>query len=40
MAVLPHLMPMLPPADRRAIVAGLGRLGMNGLEISRATRPR
>ena len=39
MAVLPHLLPTLPAADRRAIVAGLARLGMTGDEVARATRP-
>ena len=39
MAVLPHLLPALPAADRRAIVSGLSELGMNGMEIARATRP-
>lgn len=38
MAVLPHLMPLLPSEDRRAIVAGLSELGMDGVEIARATR--
>ena len=39
MAVLPHLLPTLPAADRRAVVAGLSKLGMDGVEIARATRP-
>ena len=39
MAVLPHLLPTLPAAERRAIVAGLAELGMDGVEIARATRP-
>ncbi|MDP2341560.1 MAG: hypothetical protein Q8O67_11400 [Deltaproteobacteria bacterium] len=39
MAVLPHLLPTLPIADRRAVIAGLSKLGMNGVEIARATRP-
>ena len=38
MAVLPHLLPTLPAADRRAIVAGLAKLGMDGVEIARVTR--
>lgn len=39
MAVLPHLLPTLPAADRRAVVAGLAELGMTRVEIARATRP-
>jgi hypothetical protein len=38
MAVLPHLLPTLPAADKRAVVAGLAQLGMTGVEIARATR--
>lgn len=38
MTVLPHLLPTLPAADRRAVVAGLAELGMTGVEIARATR--
>lgn len=38
-AVLPHLLPKLPPEDARAVVAGLARLGMTEEEIARATAP-
>jgi hypothetical protein len=37
MTVLPHLLPMLPAEDARAIVAGLADLGMTDDEIARAT---
>ena len=38
MAVLPHLLPKLPPDDARAVIAGLAELGMSEEEIARATR--
>lgn len=38
MAVLPHLLPKLPPEEARALVAGLANLGMTDDEIARATR--
>ncbi len=34
-AVLPHLLPKLPPADANAILAGLGDLGMTEEEVGR-----
>lgn len=37
LAVLPHLLPKLPPEDARAVVAGLAKLGMTEEEIARAT---
>jgi hypothetical protein len=37
MVVLPHLLPKLSDEDGRAIVAGLGDLGMSAEEIARAT---
>ncbi len=38
-AVLPHLLPKLPPVDADAVVAGLAQLGMSEDEIARL-RPR
>jgi hypothetical protein len=38
LAVLPHLLPKLPPDDVQAIVAGLADLGMSDEEIERATK--
>jgi len=35
MAVLPHLLPQVPPADAEAILEGLRELGMTEEEISR-----
>ena len=35
LAVLPHLLPKLPPEDRDAILAGLKELGMTDAEIAR-----
>ncbi len=34
-AVLPHLLPKLPPADADAILAGLRELGMTDEELAR-----
>lgn len=39
-AVLPHLLPKLPPADAKAVLAGLGELGLAGEDIARLARPR
>lgn len=36
-AVLPHLLPKLPPEDATAIVSGLKELGLNNEEIARLT---
>ncbi len=38
-AVLPHLLPKLPPVDADAVVAGLAQLGMSEDEVARL-RPR
>lgn len=40
MAVLPHLLPKLPPDDRDAILAGLRELGMTDGEVVRLAGPR
>lgn len=39
LAVLPHLLPKLPPEDSDAILEGLRELGMTDDEIARLVRP-
>ncbi len=39
-AVLPHLLPKLPEADARAILAGLHELGVSDDEVARLARSR
>jgi len=40
MAVLPHLLPKLPPADAEAILEGLRELGMTDEEVARLSPGR